>query len=261
MYQEEQRSYRTALEEELTWNIKFLKIMVIILLVSSCALLIFLVMHSIYVRFPGSYGALYIDDLLSTFFMTIFSVAATYVTYPLAIILAIIFIKLTKYFPREEKGKLLAAAIILLSVLGLGIIFGLIRAIYFVSADLADLFEGFLKLNRASTIIFFFNDYLALALAMIMLSLVLGKQKRSGGYVGNTPITPTIQLSVTAIWLVLIIIYYSIFDKLVGEKLMITIAVFACITSAMMIAMYAEILVKLKNINIPQIVASKEKLA
>jgi len=167
---------------------------------------------------------------------------------------------LIKYFPREEKRKLLATAIILLSVLGLSIIFGLIRSIYLVSADWSTIIEGYSRLSAASTIIFFFIDYLALALAMIMLGLVLGKQKKSGGYGGNTPRTPVIQLSLTAIWLVLIIIYYSIFDNLVGEKLIITIAVFACVTSAMMIAMYAEILVKLKNINIPQIITSKEKL-
>lgn len=259
MFEEESKSYRTAMEEGLEWNIKFLKIMVIILLISSCSLLIFLVMHSIYVRYPGLYG-LYIDFTISTFFMTIFNIAATYVTYPVVIILAIIFIKLIRYFPRIEKRKLLAAAIMLLSLLGLSIIFGLIRAIYFVSTDFSSFYDGFMRLNRASSIIFYFNDYLALALAMIMLYLVLEKQKKSDGYVGNKPITPIIQLSLTAIWLVLVIIYYSILKSLADAKLVITISVFACVTSAMMIAMYAEILVKLKNINIPQIISTKEKL-
>jgi len=77
MYQEVERSYRTAQEEELKWNIKFLKIVLIILLVSSCSLLLFLVMHSIFVRYPGSYGAYYIDNSISTFFMTIFGIVAT----------------------------------------------------------------------------------------------------------------------------------------------------------------------------------------
>ncbi len=260
MFQEVERTYRTAQEEELTWNINFLKIMIIILLISSCSLLVYLIFHSILFRFPGIYGIFFLENSISTFFMTVFNIIATYVTYPITIVLAIIFIKLIKYFPRKEKRKLLAAAIILLSVLGLSIIFGLIRAIYFVSAEWPTVFEGYNRLNTANIIISFFKDYLAFALAMIMLSLLLGKQKRSGGYVGYTPITPYLQLSLTAIWLVLVIIYYSIFENHIVGKLVITTAVFACVTSAMMIAMYAEILVKLKNVNIPQIIVTKEKL-
>ncbi|NHJ32727.1 MAG: sodium/proton-translocating pyrophosphatase [Asgard group archaeon] len=259
MYQEEQRTYRTALEEELKWNLNFLKIVIIILLVSSCSLLLYLVMHSIYVRSPGIY-TIYYSDEISYFFFSIFGVVALYLVTPLIFMLFIVFIRMTRIFPREDKKILLAAAILQLSAFGTNIIFAITRSIYAVSTVSPMSYEGYIRMQNAHIISSFFIDYLSIVIAMILLSIVLVKQKRNAGYTGNKLITPLVASPLLAIWLIFVIIYYIVYKDIGGGKIVKSVSVLACLTSAVIIAMYTEILLNLRKINIPQIIAMREKL-
>ena len=235
--------------------------MIIILLISSCSLFFYLIMHAIFIREPGAYG-LFFDNHFVYFFMNIFGIVAFYGVYPILFLLFIIFLRMARLFPRKAKGKLLAAAFLQLSALGINILFSLIRTIRYGLASVIPMsYDSYQRISSANIILGFFIDYLTITIAMLLLSITLVEQKTNAGYTGNALIAPLVVLPLTGIWLILVMIHYIIYEIVATGILAIIISAIASLTSVVMIAMYAEILVKMQEINSQQIITAKEKIA
>jgi len=260
MFQEVERTYRTALEEELTWNINFLRITIIILIISSGSLFMYFLLHSIFTTDPYRffYGLIYFERSISSAFSNVFYGVSAVLQYPAILMIAIILIKITRNLTEENKRKLNIIAILFLSILGINLIFTVIRGIFYVytyyTTKAYDIF------NIISYYFTFYSDYLIITIAVIILSLTLNGFKKFQGNTENIIITPFIQGITFAIWFICTIIYQILIriDYPNGVKLSVTTVVFSCLFAASMTATFAELLVNIGKINIPQIIATKE---
>lgn len=237
-----------------------LKITFIGLIVSSSVLLVFFLLMAIFSQYPLAYTLGYYVFGARFTFTYVFYNAAIMIQYPLIIVQVFVLLNIARKIPPENRTKLYVGCLLLVSLVGVKILIYMVMGAFFFSVS----DEAQRVLLNLEHFFVFFTDYLVIATTMIMLGLTINGFEKNNGHSGKKIITPFIQGAVLFIWVIFDIV--SVPTDFTREQpgnytFRILLGILSCLYAVSLIATNIELLVKLGNINIPQIITTKEKTA
>jgi hypothetical protein len=103
-----------------------------------------------------------------------------------------------------------------------------------------------------------FLQFLAPATSVFLVGLVFSELRRVNGYTSHLMVVPTVQFILVFIWIVLTILIYTV-PSMSGRKMAITHAVLDCVTAAVGLGIFTELLVKSYKLRPEEIINFKLK--